>query len=339
MTAAPTLRDTGQDFDSDDAVAVSSFLDAAYGNSLRLQADPGRLMFRRADLGPVSVDHMTLSGEVRFATDRISRFTVMECRTGTGRYDRAGLTDRLSPGEVVATAAPGDSYSGYCGALELRLLNLDLDALEVAALESRGTEGPLRFHGLRATTHEDALRWGRLIDFVELTAERGRTAGLAERELARVVARTALQVFPNSTWDEPSGTTQRRDGRDGSAVAVRRACGYIDSMADRDVTLADIAAAAHLSPRALQLAFRRHLGITPMQRLQDVRLQEARRELLAADAPSVARVASRWGFSNHGRFAALYRDAFGELPSRTLGRAVGDDGADGADQREQALGA
>jgi transcriptional regulator GlxA family with amidase domain len=32
----------------------------------------------------------------------------------------------------------------------------------------------------------------------------------------------------------------------------------------------------------------------------------------------VGQIAARWGFAHPGRFAALYREAYGTSPSRTL---------------------
>ena len=40
--------------------------------------------------------------------------------------------------------------------------------------------------------------------------------------------------------------------------------------------------------------------------------------LTASAAQRVAAIAARWGFSNLGRFAAMYRGEFGETPSMTL---------------------
>jgi transcriptional regulator GlxA family with amidase domain len=101
---------------------------------------------------------------------------------------------------------------------------------------------------------------------------------------------------------------------------LRRAIAFIDEHAHDDIAGAEIAAAAGVTIRALQLAFRRHLNTTPLGYLRRVRLDYAHRELAAADPQheSVTAVAFRWGFANSGRFAAYYRQAYGVLPSRTL---------------------
>jgi AraC-like DNA-binding protein len=60
-----------------------------------------------------------------------------------------------------------------------------------------------------------------------------------------------------------------------------------------------------------------------MAYLRRVRLQRADADLRAADAADggVAGIASRWGFTNFGRFAAAYRARYGCTPSQALGRA------------------
>jgi transcriptional regulator GlxA family with amidase domain len=87
-----------------------------------------------------------------------------------------------------------------------------------------------------------------------------------------------------------------------------------------DTAIADIAANAHVTIRAVQLAFRRHLDTTPMAYLRRVRLDHAHHDLSAAgpEDKTVAAVAHRWGFTSSSRFAAYYRQAFGVHPSQTL---------------------
>jgi len=91
---------------------------------------------------------------------------------------------------------------------------------------------------------------------------------------------------------------------------------------DADLALDDIARRSGYSRRALELIFNRSVGMPPGRWFMNLRLNGALRELLAA-APEcrVADVAARWGFRHMPRFAQHYRDAFGELPSRTLARA------------------
>jgi transcriptional regulator GlxA family with amidase domain len=101
---------------------------------------------------------------------------------------------------------------------------------------------------------------------------------------------------------------------------VRRAISFIEAHPDQDISVADIAAAACVTTRAVQLAFRRHLNTTPTGYLRRIRLDYAHRELLAADPErdTVTAVAYRWGFPSASRFAVHYRAAYGVLPSHTL---------------------
>ncbi|MDG3013837.1 helix-turn-helix transcriptional regulator [Speluncibacter jeojiensis] len=136
---------------------------------------------------------------------------------------------------------------------------------------------------------------------------------------ARLLAATALEVFPN-----PLVSAGRpHDSVDATAVTVRRATAFIDANAHRDIGVAQIAAAAYVSPRAVQLAFRRKLDTTPTAYLRRVRLERARQQLLATDPGAygaIGAIGARWGFARPGRFAALYRQEYGELPSDTLRR-------------------
>jgi len=103
--------------------------------------------------------------------------------------------------------------------------------------------------------------------------------------------------------------------------SVRRAQEFLSSCAEEPLSLADLCQHVGVSARALQLAFRRHAGQSPMEFLRDVRLDRVRDELRCASPESgvqVAQVAVKYGFLHFGRFAAQYRARFGELPSETL---------------------
>ncbi|WP_421106244.1 helix-turn-helix transcriptional regulator [Streptomyces sp. NEAU-S77] len=103
----------------------------------------------------------------------------------------------------------------------------------------------------------------------------------------------------------------------GSPAMLRRALAHIDDHADQPVTVA----AARVTVRALQYAFRRHVNTTPLAHLRRVRLSRAHHDLLNTDpggGATVTEIAARWGFWHPGRFAALYRETYGRSPHRDL---------------------
>ncbi len=104
------------------------------------------------------------------------------------------------------------------------------------------------------------------------------------------------------------------------SALLRRAIAFIHENADNDISLSDIAAAVNVTPRSVQYTFRRHLDTTPLEYLRRVRLCRAHRELRNADpsVDTVMAIAGRWGFAHAGRFSRMYKQTFGQSPSRTL---------------------
>lgn len=103
-------------------------------------------------------------------------------------------------------------------------------------------------------------------------------------------------------------------------AAVRRAVAFVEDHAHEPIGLVEIAAAAGLSPRGTQAAFRRHLDTTPLGHLRRARLARAHRVLQEAtreDAVTVAGTALEWGFLHPGRFSQWYRASYGCTPQQT----------------------
>lgn len=88
------------------------------------------------------------------------------------------------------------------------------------------------------------------------------------------------------------------------------------------LTIDEIATAAGVSARSLQLAFQEFKGTTPLGYLRRLRLENARQDLMVAadENESVGAIAKRWGFSNVARFSTLYKNVFGETPRQTAER-------------------
>lgn len=102
---------------------------------------------------------------------------------------------------------------------------------------------------------------------------------------------------------------------------VKRAIDYMAANVREVIQAQDIAEAAGVSVRALQVAFQRFKDTTPLNYLRQLRLDGARGDLCKPSGETVADIAKRWGFSHMGRFSDLYKFTYGELPSDTRRRA------------------
>ena len=100
---------------------------------------------------------------------------------------------------------------------------------------------------------------------------------------------------------------------------VKRVEYYILANAAKNISIEDLAKVAQTSVRSLFAGFKQFRGISPMRYLRNVRLDNVRRDLKKAEqGVTVTDVATRWGFTQLGRFAGDYQRRFGELPSATL---------------------
>lgn len=132
--------------------------------------------------------------------------------------------------------------------------------------------------------------------------------------LARILAVHLLRNYArhpvNAPGAEPAGETPR---------AVSRAIAYIQENYARDVGLADIAEAAHMSPFHLTRLFKRATGVAPYQYLIQLRVNSAR-ALLAAGAGrrSLAEVASAVGFSDQSHLSRHFKRLLGMTPGQAI---------------------
>lgn len=101
--------------------------------------------------------------------------------------------------------------------------------------------------------------------------------------------------------------------------SVKLAEAYMHAHPDEPISIAQLSAVAGTSPRSLHHAFAQFRGVSPIRYLRDIRLERARQDLQNPGVgDTVTRIALRWGFSQLGRFANVYRERFGESPSDTL---------------------
>jgi AraC-like DNA-binding protein len=102
--------------------------------------------------------------------------------------------------------------------------------------------------------------------------------------------------------------TQRTDS------GIARAVLYVDHHFREPLTLADVAAQAHLSPNYFSERFRDFTGTSFQAYLQQRRLRFAR-SLLAATDLGVTEACHAAGFNSVSHFGRAYRRRYGQAPS------------------------
>ncbi|MDY7577198.1 AraC family transcriptional regulator [Herbaspirillum sp. RTI4] len=92
---------------------------------------------------------------------------------------------------------------------------------------------------------------------------------------------------------------------------------YIRTRLCAPLSLADLAHAAGVSVRAVNVLCHQHHGVAPMDLLRNIRLDAARDRLLSQPDTNISDTAFEFGFGHLGRFSSYYRERFGELPNQT----------------------
>lgn len=90
------------------------------------------------------------------------------------------------------------------------------------------------------------------------------------------------------------------------------------------MTIQSITEQFRISDKTLETSFKSLFGITPKRFIDLLKLNHSHEDLQLADVQTanVSDIATKWGFSNFGRFSKGYRALFGVFPSETLSLEV-----------------
>ena len=178
------------------------------------------------------------------------------------------------------------------------------------------SDRPLTFAGPLDLTQGPGAALRRLVMWLVAEADAG-SPPIGPGLMARQIEGTVLSGLLEAQHDHGAQLGRARAAP--RPRHLRLAEGFIEAHLDQPITLEEVAAAAGISPRGLQMAFRDWRGTTPLAFWRQARLARAHADLMAAPSGTrVTEVALRWGFSHFGRFAEQYRDRYGLSPSDTL---------------------
>jgi len=105
-------------------------------------------------------------------------------------------------------------------------------------------------------------------------------------------------------------------------ILYNKSIEYINLHLGQKITIGDICSTINTSERNLRYIFKEITGLSPMRYIKSLKLNKVRKDIIDSGVETgINLIASNWGFSHSGQFAADYKKLFGELPSETYRRA------------------
>ncbi|MDN4999660.1 AraC family transcriptional regulator [Bradyrhizobium sp. GCM10027634] len=279
-----------------------------------------------ADFDGFSINYVAYGGSVSIDPGCLDRFFLVQIplsgtariRVGEGEFDAA--PDRTA--SLLSPTIPTRMAWSDC-AQAILLLDRRMVEQRAAAL-SGSAAGPVEFDPA-----------------VDLNTPSGQAVRTSLAELMTLAERLGpsglMSPIAMADWREALLDRLLNGLRHGRSDAIRRFSGQAerlpralraarDHLADNSgepLDLAQLACAAGIGIRALQLGFRRHFGLSISEMLLDLRLAGLHARLAQASPEvSITDIAFDLGFTHLGRMAGAYRAKFGETPSATLRRRM-----------------
>ena len=231
---------------------------------------------------------------------------------GFQRYIHGRHRFETAPGGLVYVAR-GTEVTRYGDAGELMAIDIDASEFESEVRSRRGTDGtdpPCAPRTLDLATQQRRELVGAIGALVRASAS-GAAAGTSRHGAGRVLA-ALVDALADASSGGPARVSARR---------VEDLEDWIDAHLSDVITLGRLCEVARIGERALQLAFQKRRGMSPLRFVCERRLAEAQRRLHAGrPEEDVTSIATSLGLVHLGRFATAYRAVFGESPSQTLMR-------------------
>lgn len=311
---------TSVQFRSDNLDEMRAYVTPKYGNHVRVAHGRGPYEYAEDSVasGRVVIGRASRTFRQTLRAAVIHPTLFLNLQPGESmRYGRRQY--HLEP-DTAAIAAPGHEYTRHGGPGKALVLRVDTGLLE-AEIGARALGRSRRWNLQPTPIPLNAERRDALLAFeqtLRAAAQPGNSWGAFER--AETFERSVAGWMAELMLDAASVRSSTHD----TSLRLIRLQQWVDAHLAEDLTLQRLCGVTGMSARSLQKAMLAARAQTPVEFVNSRRLAAARKLLDDASSTSqVATIALDCGFRHLGRFAAIYRTAFGELPSDTLNRRVG----------------
>ena len=212
----------------------------------------------------------------------------------------------LLPGESIKLAPAAEFFSGY-------IFHIKSEYLLSESIK-HGTQLPslLTLHDAIPGHEQLVLACAnQLLKFFALGDEVGslRVLQPLEESIVSLLA-TLISVEPDVLVGGKQAQSQ--------PSYVQIALSYMENNISENITLSDLCIACSVSGRTLQVAFQAVMSRTPLQVLQELRLNRLRDKII--NGMDISSACEEVGLQHSGRISAKYKQLFGELPRNTRSR-------------------
>jgi AraC family transcriptional regulator len=216
-----------------------------------------------------------------------------------GRWQRG----RTSPGELIIMAAHHENAWEWDGEIDEIHLCLAPGVLDAAAAEMSDRPAEL----VSSISLRDPWIFQIAMRLMAEVQSPGGTTRLFGDLMAQALALQLLRGHSPGT----AGDTLERSTL--SRACVNRALEAIEANLSSGLSLADIAAAAAISPFRLSHGFKKATGVSPHQYVMQRRIERAK-VMLRTTADPIAHIAAAVGFASQSHFTTVFQRLTGSTP-------------------------
>lgn len=286
------------------------------GKGFVIEPTVGEFAYRYTSVGDteLSLRGNLFGGSMEGSIETEGEYVVTWITAGEGTLDLAGDAVALEHGRPTMFVNNRPNEFAFHDHKQ-NLMHFDAQFLERVAAEHEGLpQAPLLFDATAVPSGDALRRWASTVSTAARVLHDDTAPQLLRSEAKRAAAISLLDTFPHESIAVPPELLIPNSSR------LRVAIEFMHANAHLPITATQIADAAGTSTRTVQSAFRKELGLTPVDYLRRIRLDRVRADLQAGETgrTTVAEIAGRWGFAHLGRFAAHYAERFGEHPRATL---------------------
>ncbi|CAM4113870.1 L-rhamnose operon regulatory protein RhaS [Mycobacterium basiliense] len=303
-------------FHTADPEAAARFFANAYLPSWRISglSKGSTVTHRRCTTDLVTIDDVLIDGQADCEIRTGDEVVVIQPRSGALK---------VAGDPCAQTEAPLLTADGVPRVLQLNTARFHVVSVEakllhqVASNRHAALPQQIQFLDSRPNSPAAAGTWRDALTYVTTSFA---AADTVQRPLVIAGATQLLAAAILDCFASTVTTGQHLLNDPAVPKTLQTAVSFIHQHAGSHITINDVAAEVHLTPRAVQYLFRQQLNTTPTEYLRRLRLHRAHQDLLAGDGSetTVTEIAQRWGFAHTGRFAVLYRQTYGESPHTTL---------------------